>query len=322
MRIPALLSALALVGVLLTGPAHAEPEVIDRVVAVVNKDIVLLSQLDETMAEMEPSELRGLVGAEREQRRGQLAKVVLDGLINEQLVEQAMRRSDITVEDREVEQAIADVANQNDLTLETLEQELGRQGVIMSDYRHDIRDQLKQYKFTNLEIRGRVQVDETDVLNRYNQLKADADPDPQWRLRRIMLQYPADEAGKAAVRDEAGRLLTAIQGGQPFAAAARARSDDTSTRERGGDAGLVRPAELAPAFSDALSVVEPGTPVLVDTPAAAFLVQVDGVENGSVKPYEEVKGELMRQLYDEAMEREMKLWTAEERRKAHVEVLY
>ena len=66
--------------------------------------------------------------------------------------------------------------------------------------------------------------------------------------------------------------------------------------------------------------VEVGQPVRVDTPRGIFLLRVAGEVDAGIKEFEEVRPRLSRKLHEAAMQRELELWTAEQRRRAHVEV--
>ena len=318
MRTPAILLILALVAPI---PASAA-ELVDRIIAVVNKDVILQSELDEMLAFVEESELRGLTGEARADARAALEIDLLDGLIANELVEQAMDRADIEVGDREVEAAIADVAKQNGLTIERLFKELERQGIDEAQYRSQLADQIRQYQFMNLEIRGRVSVTDEDIRAAWLQSGASTDPEPAWRLQRILLAVPAgaDEATVAALTAEADVLMEELAAGKAFGDVAAARSDDVSTKDKGGEAGIFKQRDLSSAFAEALRAVEVGQVARIDLPTGIWLLRVAEEVDAAKKQFEEVRDAIAKQLYDQAMDRELEKWTEEERRRAHVEI--
>jgi peptidyl-prolyl cis-trans isomerase SurA len=309
---------LALIAPLTSGAA----ELVDRIIAVVNKDTILQSELDELMDYVAEGELRGLSGDSLEQARGELEMDILDGLIANKLIEQAMDRADIEIGDREVEAAIADVANQNGMSVERLFTELERQGIQMEEYRSELRKQIRQYQFMNLEIRGRVTVSEEAIRAAWLQMGASIEPDPAFRLLRILLAYPADadEAARAAIEEEATTLVAQLAEGKDFGEVAAARSDDTSTRAKGGDAGIIKRKDLSGAFATALDTADVGDVVRIDLDSGIWLLQIAEQVDAAAKEFEEVRDAIARRLYDEAMERELEKWTEEERRRAHVEI--
>ncbi len=297
-------------------------ELVDRIIAVVNKDVILHSELMEMLDYVEELELRGMTGAAREEAKEVLMVDLLDGLIANKLVEQAMERADIEVGDREVEAAIADVANQNGLSVERLFKELERQGIDAAEYRAQLRDQIRQYQFMNLEIRGRVSVTEEDIRAAWLQSGASTEPEPAWRLQRILLAVPAgaDQATVAALTAEAAALVEELRAGKDFAEVAAARSDDVSTKDKGGEAGIFEERDLSSAFADALNSVEVGDVARIDLPTGIWLLRVAEEVDAAAQQFEEVRDAIAKRLYDEAMERELEKWTEEERRRAHVEI--
>ncbi len=298
-------------------------DVVDRIVAVVNRDIVLLSEVEATFASVSAEALKGTSSAQRQDAEKQLRQDILESLVANKLMEQAMESAGMDVDDKELEGAIADVARQNNLTAEQLLAELERQGIGLEEYRSELKKQLRQYKFMNLEIRGRVQIGEEDIVNYYNQMTADVPEDLAWRLQMILLAYPATatQADRERIDAEADALIAEIIDGKDFGEVAGARSDDPTGRANKGEAGIVKPEELSPLFAEKLGTVKLGTPARVDTPGGIYLLRIAEEVDRSRKPLDEVREQIMRVLYDEAMDRELEVWTEEERRRAHIELL-
>ncbi len=316
-----------LIGLLLAAsflPSRGQAgDVVDRIVAVVNKDIVLLSEVEDHFSSVSAEALKGVTLSQRPAAEEQLRQDILESLVANKLMEQAMDSAGMEVDDSELEAAIADVARQNDLSTEQLLKELERQGIGLEQYRSELKKQLRQYKFMNLEIRGRVKIGDADILNYYNQMTADVEADMAWRLQMILLSYPATatQADRDRIDVEADALLTEIAGGKDFGEVAGARSDDPTGRANKGEAGIVKADELSPLFAEKLGGVKVGEAVRVDTPGGIYLLRIAEQVDRSRRPLEEVRDQIMRVLYDEAMDRELEVWTEEERRRAHIEFL-
>ena len=308
-------------GLLFAAPADAG-EVVDRIVAVVNTDLILLSELDAAVEGASGDRLRGLSGPARAEAVEALRVEALDFLVDDKLVEQAMDRAEIVVEERELEGAIADVARSNRMSMEELETQLQRQGMNMSQYREEMGKQLRRYKFMNLHIRGRVEITEEQMLSYHKQMTADVSPDPAWHLRRVLLKQEGDTpADEVAVMARANAIIADVKSGRDLAEIAMEVSEDTSTKAKGGDAGIIRAADLSPAWAGALGAAAVGEVVKLQAPGGVWLLQIIGLANAAAKPFAEVKDEINRVLYEEAMEAEMKSWAEEQRAKAHLRIL-
>ena len=318
-----LLRALVIALVVTTAAPAWAGDVVDRIVAVVNRDIILRSELDQTYLMVKEEALRGTPVGERDEAEAQLQVDVLEGLIANKLMEQAMDGAGMEITDADVEAAMADVARQNSMTPEQLTAELAKQGMPIAEYRNELKKQLRQYKFMNLEIRQRVKIADEDILNYYNQMTANVTPDMAWRLQMILLAYPATatDDDRARIDAEADSLIAEITAGKDFGEVASVRSDDPGGKAAGGEAGIVKADELSPLFAQKLNDVPLGTPVRVDTPGGVYLLRVAEEVDRSRKPLSEVRDQISRVLYDEAMERELTIWTEEERRRAHIEIL-
>lgn len=307
--------------VLLSVPAQAR-ELVDRIVAVVNKEPILLSELEETLEMIEDYELRGLADEERATRLSELEGEVVDLLIGQELMEQAMDAGDVQVTDRDVELALADIARSNGLTVERLMEEVAKQGMDEASYRVDLKKQVRQQRFIQMNIMPRIDISEEDVRNRWNLASQEGTSGSAWRVQRLLLKWAGEsEDEKQVIRDEAAALMRSMEQGATFADLAKVRSDDSSTKEKGGDAGLFSPTELSGAFKDALATVEVGMPVQVETAVGVFLLRVAETVDTSEAEFQKARAQIRRDLEGEAMEREMELWTGERRRKAHVEIL-
>ena len=297
-------------------------EIVDQVVAVVNQKLILQSDVDEIIDLVGEKELKGLEGDRLTEATRDLTANVVEGLIGQELMEQAMDRGGVEIGDREVESAISDVARQNKMSVPELMEQLQRQGMEPQQYRVEMRKQIRQYRFMELEIRSRVSISDEDVRAHFKQSRATQEPTRAWRLQRILLAIPkdADEAARVKISDEAAMLLTQLHEGKDFGEVARVRSDDPGTRDAGGEAGIFKRKDLSGLFREALEAAEVGVAVRVDTPRGIFLLRVAEEVDAGQADFEEQRAALTRTLHDSAMERELELWTAEQRRQAHVEI--
>lgn len=161
---------LGLTLLLLSGPARAERPPgwveVDRVVAVVNQDVILASEVARRVAPLRPGPGKPPpAGAERQ---------ILEQMIDETLLAQEAARARITVPDADVEGAIQEIKRQNRLDDAGLARALADQGYTMELYREDLRQQILRLRAINLVIRPRVVVRDDELLAAYNEAKKNA----------------------------------------------------------------------------------------------------------------------------------------------------
>jgi peptidyl-prolyl cis-trans isomerase SurA len=309
---------------------------VERIAAIVGDEVVLLSEVDEVLRMVYEPELRAVADAnERERRRHELRLEVLDQLIGDKLIEQAIIEDQIKVTDEELEQQIDAIARENSLTLEQLEQALAAEGMTMREYRRDLRKQMERQLFVRMEIAVRVVVDEAQVRAEYKRRKDGNDDVGLFRLQRLRVPgqlaegalddlEPARREGLPTDRPVRPIDLVLSALADPdidFDKAARLYSDLPGAATEGSDMGLVDPRELAEPFRStiaALGVGDISPPV--DVQGDTWMFKCIGTETPTFPEFEELRAALTDELWQREVERQIERWVERRRTKAHVEV--
>lgn len=157
------LTAMALVAGL-AAPAGAQELELDRVVAVINDEIVLASELDRRMLQQTVTK-----------NAAEPRKAMLWAMIDERLLAQRARAASITTSDAEIDAALEEIRRRNQLTQDQLLAELRKQGYSLDDYRESVRRQLEIFRIINLELRPRINITDKDVKDLYDKRVAAGD---------------------------------------------------------------------------------------------------------------------------------------------------
>jgi len=147
--------------------AHATAELVDRIIAYVNVDIITLSELDEKTKAIVAARDQNPFLREQEQSLESIRRDILDHLINELLAEQEISRLKISVSDAEVDDTIARIRQEKHLTQETFAAELRKQGMTIEDFRQQVRKTLEQRKLINREVRSQTVITDEMVEEYY-----------------------------------------------------------------------------------------------------------------------------------------------------------
>ena len=238
---------------LLPGAAADGTQPVDRIVAVVNDDVILQSELNEAVATLrqqyasQPGQLPPA---------GVLEKQVLDRLILNRLQIQKAQDQGIHVSDADVDQAVNGVAQQNKMTAEQLRGAVEHDGGSFSAFRQQLADQITIQRLRQSVIQDSVSVTDSEVNNLLSSPTYKAG---EVHLAHIQISTPsgADAAAIQAAQDKAAKAVAAIQGGMDFNAAA-IRFSDASDALEGGDLGWRRMDAVPPAFVDTISGMKPG----------------------------------------------------------------
>lgn len=226
---------------------------IDRIVAVVEDDIILQSELDEAMNAIvkqyaaNPAQLPP---------HNVLARQVLDRLILMKIQVQQAANQNIKVSDQDVDQAAANVAQQNKMSPEQLRAAVEQDGYSYAGFRQQLSDQITAQKLHESVVRDQVNVTDTEVNN---MLASPTYKGGEVHLAHIQISTPANGSASdiAAAQAKAEDTLKAIKGGMDFNAAAIRFSDAPDALD-GGDLGWRRLDEVPPAFADAVTGLKPG----------------------------------------------------------------
>lgn len=314
----------AALGLVLLAPSVAQARVIERIIAVVNKEIILLSELRERIEPLIP-QLRQLPPSQRKPRLEQAKKQMLGQMVDQKLIEVEARKLKISVRDKDLELAIKDVMAKNNLTRAQLAEALKREGKSIQAYKQVLlRPQLLRIKVLNVQVRPRVSVSDDEVKARYAKNLRALGVETKVRARHIFLAVPANATPKQLAERRAFALKVLAQAkaqGADFAKLAKQYSNDSVTRGDGGDLGLFGRGTLPSAVEDVVFAQKKGTisgPLL--TERGFHLIQVTERQESSARPYKEVRRQLKGQIFGEKMEKATKAWLSEVRKRSYVDI--
>lgn len=152
---------------------------------------------------------------------------------------------------------------------------------------------------------GRSAIGDAEVRAYYDERKAGFVEPASYHVRHILISLPlslntTDEAVQEA-RKKADAVMAELRSGKSFAQLAKTSSDDTATSANGGDLGWVRKGQLDPSLDLAVSALKPGD---ISEPVRSFngfhILMLDEVKLEREKPFEEVRGEILAQLKEDA----------------------
>lgn len=316
------LGVIAAVALLWSGVARAE--LVDKVAAVVNRDIIALSEVQQRAAP-ELARLAGERDAKRRaDQRAQIMKQALDVLIADKLIEAEIRELGLGVTSAEVDEAMKDVQKQNGVTDATQFAELlSREGYTLASYREFLGKQIARGRLMQMKVSSKVKVSEEDLKAAYAQYSKVEGDEAEVHARHILVTVDAKATPEQV--EEARKKAEAIAAearrpGMDFSALAKARSEGPSAAD-GGDLGFFRRGVMVPAFEKAafsLKVGEVSEPIR--TNFGWHVLKVEEKRAVGVTPYEEMRGKLEAQLRQQKTEKFVDQYVQELRKKAVIEV--
>ncbi|MDX2015125.1 MAG: peptidylprolyl isomerase [Myxococcaceae bacterium] len=277
----------------------ARAELVDRIAAVVNADIIALSEVEARAA----PELARLRGEPDPIRRGELRAVlikrVLDGLIGEKLMDAQVRELNIDVSEAEVDLGVDDVKRQNNVEGAQFEQLLAQEGYTIPAFRSFMKKHLSKLKLVNLKVRSKVKVTDEDLKAEYARLSRDETQDFEVRARHILVQVQPKATPEQVeqARLKAVQLMDeAKKAGVDFAALAKAKSEGPSASD-GGDLGFFKRGVMVAEFDKvAFGMPIGGISEPVRTKFGWHVIKVEERRSSPPKPFDEVRDVLRDRL--------------------------
>jgi peptidyl-prolyl cis-trans isomerase SurA len=238
----------AALSVVLCGAAYGEI-MLDKVVAVVNSEVITWSELYKSMEFEASPQVKAMSEQQRKKLFSENEAAFLENLINTKLALQAAKTAFVTTSDAEVKQTIENIKAKHNLSDQEFEKAMLKEGFTTAEYKKKLAEQITVSKLIEHEVRKKIVVTDKEVKEFIDKHKDAADEGYEISLIHVKDGPKAEERIAAA--------YGAIKAGAPFAQVAKEYSEDSSSR-MGGSKGFVRRADLSKEFVDAISVLKNG----------------------------------------------------------------
>ncbi len=326
---PVFFSTLFLLILTLAPSANCRAELVDRVVAVVNDDVITSSEVNDEgkmffqkITDQAPAdEVASTLRRARED--------VLNSLIDKKLIAQEAAKQKLTVSDEEIKAAVKQMSDNNNMTVEEFLLQVRSTGMTEAVYHDNLRNQILQSKLLNYEVRSKIIISDDEVLDYYDtHYTKRVDQGGYYLLQMGFLGKKdpknlesLDPASKLEAKKKAERIHALAESGQDFSQLAKKFSELPSAAD-GGNIGTFQKEEMADYMKTALLSIKPGQITqIVETPDGyQFFKLLSSQEGGVVlqAPYDSVKEEIKKTLYDEKLKTEFEAWVSKIRTSAYI----
>lgn len=304
--------------------AAVSQQLIDGIAAIVNDNIITISEVREAMA-FEAVELdKRYYGTELDLRRRELFRKTLQPLIDVEIQLERAKALNVTVTDQAVDRQVNQVKQENQLGDAQFEEILQSRGLTMEAYRENIRRSLLLSKLVTAEVRSRLVVTEEELRKAYEQQKERFSIAGELTVSHILFLAPegATSEEETQARQKADAILQQLRAGGDFAALARQHSEGPSA-ENAGLLGTFRTGELLPGFEEAIADLQPGDiSEPVRTQIGWHIIRLESAEAGGYQPLEAVSEELSSEIMRTQSEQKYKEWIESLRQQAYIKILH
>ncbi|MBT5577171.1 MAG: molecular chaperone SurA [Porticoccaceae bacterium] len=236
--------------------ASAQLQILDKVIAIVDDDVVLQSELDQRLATVYAQIQQAGTQAPPQEV---LSQQVLDQLISERLQLNIAYSAGVRITDEEVNAAMARVAQSNNLSMEEYVNQIHAAGQTVAIVREEIRNEITLVRVQQGKVMRRIRISPQELDNFLNSEEGRFLTSPDVNVGQILLAVPssASTAEAELVLERAQSILDEINGGKDFRELAIANSADQSAL-KGGDLGWRKMAQLPGVFIDAVEDLQLG----------------------------------------------------------------
>jgi peptidyl-prolyl cis-trans isomerase SurA len=295
--------------------------VIDRIVAIVNQEIITLSEV-EKYAETAEKELRSEDPIQRKEEKKQLYRKIIDKLIEERLIEQEAKKLGIKVTSKEIEAALEEIKQRNNLTQEEFERALAKEGLSIDALKKQIEKRLQNTKLINFSLKMDVKMDEKKLREFYEKNIDRYQRTEQYRPAHIFFAIPKDAtpAEIQEIKKKCQAVLEKIRRGEDFGEMALLYSEDTSSKDK-GDLGFFRKGELLAVLEKEASRLKVGeVSGIVRSEFGFHIIKLLDRKGGGVIPFEEVVEKVKKDFMENEMEKAFKQFLTNLKEKSVIEI--
>lgn len=317
---------LLLVAVFISTSISAK-EVIDRVVAIVNDDLITLSELRETSLSLDPTSSQPLDD-----------RTILNQMVESKLFEQEAKKRGLTVSDEELDASIQEVRNRYGLDEDQMEEVLKKQNLTPETFREQWRIQTLGNKLLESQLKNKIVVTDDEIVEYYKENYGEIDyssnfeetSEEEVEVAHILIAPETPDAEGKAVE-----VAELAKSGSDFATLAREYSDDSFTADKGGNLGTFKKGDLIEQLEVAVERTPEGkVSGPVQTPAGYHVIKVlKRTDPSSDKKTSETaaagdeefisdseKEEIRQLLHRQKAQEQLQSWLQDIREKAYVEI--
>lgn len=291
---------------LFSGLSYAT-EVIDRIVAIVNDDIITLSDFNKYIVSLP----KQTVEINKDQ--------ALNDLVEQMILTQEAAKLGITVTDAEIDRSIENVKGRLDMSDEQMNEMLNKQNLTTEQFRNQWRLQILSGKLVSTLVKGRIAVTDEEIKDLYKQYYGEIENADEVEIAHILISFDASEEQQAL--QKANKVAELAKSGSNFSKLVSEYSDDTFSKDKEGALGYFNKGELVSELEDVVSVTEVGkTSGPVKTISGFHIIKVldrNTLDESSVDQYRE---QLRQEIYKQKVTEELEKYIAGIRENAYIEI--
>jgi peptidyl-prolyl cis-trans isomerase SurA len=303
------LSLLAILMVCFSVSSADATELVDRIVAIVNSEIITGSGLKDFEHRLNKGSMIDdllLFGAPASSLKGN-REAQLNYLINEKILDSEVKRLNLSVTIERVEQEIRDIAKRNNLSRADMMAAVKAQGMSASEYQDFIRTRIERQSLIEQEVTAKIRVSDEDVMAQYLREHPNANTG-SYEYTLAQIYFNPKKGGAQKARERAKNVLQKLRAGESFDALAEQNSEDPNFTA-GGLLGTFRAGELSKEMENGIRGLAAGDiSDVVQARDGFHILKVLEKKVISDPNFEKEKEKIRAALFEQAFQKQLKNW--------------
>jgi peptidyl-prolyl cis-trans isomerase SurA len=312
-----------LIAALLVGSTiFAQAETVDRIVAIVNDEIITLSDMSKFASRLKTGGLTDDLLIPDEATKDGVLKdedKLLQKMIDEKILDSQVKKENLSVAIERVEQEIRSIAKRNNVTRDELKAALQERGINFSQYQDFIKTGLERQSLIEKAITSRIKISEDDVATAYATAHGESgDQAFEYTISQIL--FANSKGGKQSAHKRAEAALKRLHEGANFEKLSAETSEDPSY-EQGGLLGVFKTGELQKDLEAVVSKLNAGEySGVLPTQDGFHIVRVDKKHLIADPRTEKEREKIRASLYEKTYKKQFQTWLENLRQDAFIRI--
>ena len=309
---------------LIGGVPAGGDEIVERIVAVVNDDIITYLEVQKELSPYE-AQIKA-VGYDPEKEQQMLYRDrsdVVEKLVDQKIIDQEIKRYKITVSDQDIDNDIERIKASKLWTDEDFRKALEYEGMTIESYREKLKGQALRARLLNTVVRANIVITEEDIASYYASNIEKYQGELKYHLRNIIMRVLEDAGteGKRSVLEKMENIKAALENGASFESLARQYSESVLAKN-GGDLGILPYKDFSSQLKQALEGLSIGQHTgVLDTDQGFQIFYIENILTENEILLEEAYSEIESTLYKELSEKAFTDWLNTLRETSHIKII-
>ncbi len=299
-----------------------QAEVADRIIAVVNDEVITLKEYNEALQPYLQKIEEAYQGKDKAIVVKQTKDAILQRLIDNLLIEYEAKKRGTNIKDEEVMNVLKDMLTRQNLEMKDYLKKLAKEETSLEAVKSEIRSQLMRMRLMRLEVKSKILVSDQEIGEYYDRHRDEYEGKEAVRIKQILLLISPNSsaAAVAKLKEDAGKIQKRALGGESFDALAAKYSQGPAAAQ-GGDVGFIEKGGMIPEIEKAAFSLPQGQVSHVIQSSVGFhIIKVIDKRGAGHKPITAVREEIKAKLEDEKLEKKYDEWITSVRKRSHIDV--